>query len=262
MTAGMHRGSIRVDAVDVSFRRRDGGRLEVLDGLDLSVEGGSVVALIGPNGSGKSTLLRVMAGLLHPDRGTVTLDGDVVIAPDPRIGLVFQEPRLLPWRSAADNVTYPLELAGWGVDRRHDRLDELTELVGLEPSVRANRPAELSGGQRQRVALARALALAPEVLLLDEPFSALDALSRERFDLELLRLWERAGSTVVLVTHDIAEAILIADRIVVLSPRPGRVVADLSVELPRPRSLDDLDGAAVSAIASAIRAHLGEATAA
>jgi NitT/TauT family transport system ATP-binding protein len=192
----------------------------------------------------------------------VTLDGTSITAPDPRIGLVFQEPRLLPWRSAADNVTYPLELAGWPADRRRERLDRLTELVGLEPSVRANRPAELSGGQRQRVALARALALDPEMLLLDEPFSALDALSRERFDLELLRLWERAGSTVVLVTHSIAEAILVADRIVVLSPRPGRVVADLPVELPRPRTLDDLDAAAVSRTAAAVRAHLGEATAA
>jgi NitT/TauT family transport system ATP-binding protein len=219
MTAPGARGAIRADRVDVSFPRRDGGRLQVLDALDLSIDGGSVVALIGPNGSGKSTLLRVIAGLLRPDRGAVALDGEAVTAPDSRIGLVFQEPRLLPWRSAADNITYPLELAGWPGDRRRERLDQLTELVGLEPSVRANRPAELSGGQRQRVALARALALDPEVLLLDEPFSALDALSRERFDLELLRLWERAGSTVVLVTHSIAEAILVADRIVVLSTR-------------------------------------------
>jgi len=262
VTAPGARGAIRVDRVDVSFPRRDGGRLPVLDALDLSIDSGSVVALIGPNGSGKSTLLRVIAGLLRPDGGAVALDGEAVTAPDPRIGLVFQEPRLLPWRSAADNITYPLELAGWPVDRRRERLDQLTALVGLERSVRANRPAELSGGQRQRVALGRALALEPLVLLLDEPFSALDALSRERFDLELLRLWERAGSTVVLVTHSIAEAILVADRIVVLSPRPGRVVADLPVELPRPRSLDDLDAAAVSRTAALVRAHLGESAAA
>jgi NitT/TauT family transport system ATP-binding protein len=175
---------------------------------------------------------------------------------------VFQEPRLLPWRSAADNITYPLELAGWPPVRRAERLDALTELVDLDPSVRANRPAELSGGQRQRVALARALALQPEVLLLDEPFSALDALSRERFDLELLRLWERAGSTIMLVTHSIAEAILVADRVVVLSPRPGRVVADLPVELPRPRSIEDLDAAIVSSTSRVIRRHLGAEAAA
>jgi NitT/TauT family transport system ATP-binding protein len=241
---------------------RGGGRLPVLDGLDLAVAGGEIVALIGPNGSGKSTLLRVMAGLLRPDRGTVTLDGEPVTEPDPRIGLVFQEPRLLPWRSAADNITYPLELAGWSVSRRRDRLDELTELVALDPNVLGNRPAELSGGQAQRVALARALALQPGVLLLDEPFSALDALSRERFDMELLALWERAAPTIVLVTHSIAEAILVADRVVVLSPRPGRVVADLPVELPRPRSIADLDAAVVTTTAREIRRHLGEPAAA
>jgi NitT/TauT family transport system ATP-binding protein len=253
---------IAVDDVAFSFPTRGGGRLPVLDGLDLTVAGGGIVALIGPNGSGKSTLLRVIAGLLAPDYGSVTLDGDLVTAPDPRIGLVFQEPRLLPWRSAADNITYPLELAGWPRPRRDERLADLTRLVALDPGVMTNRPAELSGGQQQRVALARALALEPEVLLLDEPFSALDALSRERFDLELLRLWEASGPTIVMVTHSIGEAILIADRVVVLSPRPGRVVADIPVELSRPRSIADLDAAVVSRTAREIRRHLGEEAAA
>ena len=234
-------GSIDVVGVDLSFPTRDRGALPVLDGIDLRVAGGGIVALIGPNGCGKSTLLRVIAGLLAPQVGRVTLDGAAITAPEPGIGLVFQEPRLLPWRSAADNITYPLELAGWTVERRRARLRELTDLVDLDPGVVGNRPAELSGGTRQRVALARALALQPRVLLLDEPFSALDALSRERFDLELLRLWERAATTIVLVTHSIAEAILVADRVVVLSPRPGRVVADIPVDLPRPRSIADLD---------------------
>ncbi len=255
-------GTLAVTGVDLSFPARGGGRLPVLDGLDLHVEGGGIVALIGPNGSGKSTLLRVVAGLLRPQRGEVRLDGDAITAPDPRIGLVFQEPRLLPWRSAADNITYPLELAGWDATRRAGRLAELTELVALDPGVVENRPSELSGGMRQRVALARALALEPQVLLLDEPFSALDALSRERFDLELLRLWERAHTTIVLVTHSIAEAILVADRIVVLSPRPGRVVADLPVELPRPRSIADMDAAVVGATAREVRRHLGDEAAA
>jgi NitT/TauT family transport system ATP-binding protein len=255
-------GSIVVDGVDLSFPRRDGGRLPVLDGIDLTVDRGGIVALIGPNGSGKSTLLRVMAGLLAPDRGTVTLDAERITGPDPRIGLVFQEPRLLPWRSAADNITYPLELAGWPAGRRTERLEALTELVGLEPSVRSNRPAELSGGQRQRVALARSLALEPGVLLLDEPFSALDALSRERFDVELLRLWQRARSTIVLVTHSIAEAILVADRVVILSPRPGRVVADVPVDLARPRSIIDLDPNVVAQIDREIRRFLGAEAAA
>jgi NitT/TauT family transport system ATP-binding protein len=244
--------------VHLAFPVHGGGSLPVLDGIDLAVPGGGIVALIGPNGCGKSTLLRVMAGLLAPSAGTVTLDGDPIDGPDPRIGLVFQEPRLLPWRSAAANITYPLELAGWSAERRRDRLAELAELVALDPSIVANRPTELSGGTRQRVALARALALEPEVLLLDEPFSALDALSRERFDLELLRLWERAGTTIVLVTHSIAEAILVADRIVVLSPRPGRAVVDIAVELARPRSIADLDAAVVSWTAREVRRHLGE----
>jgi NitT/TauT family transport system ATP-binding protein len=262
MTAAARPGAIRVDHVDFSFPIGGGGRLAVLDDIELPVAGGEVVALIGPNGSGKSTLLRLIAGLLAPDRGGVALDGEPVAGPDPRIGLVFQEPRLLPWRSAADNITYPLELAGWPRPRQEERLAALVDLIGLDPGVTGNRPAELSGGQQQRVALARALALQPGVLLLDEPFSALDALTRERFDLELLRLWERAAPTIVLVTHNIAEAILVADRVVVLSPRPGRVVADLPVELPRPRSIADLDAAVVTTTAREIRRHLGEQAAA
>jgi NitT/TauT family transport system ATP-binding protein len=255
-------GAITVERVDLAFPMRGGGRLPVLHDLDLNVGGGEIVALIGPNGSGKSTLLRVIGGLLRPDAGSVSLDGVPVSGPDPRIGLVFQEPRLLPWRSAADNITYPIELAGWSPTKRRERLDALADLVALDPNVLGNRPSELSGGQAQRVALARALALQPGVLLLDEPFSALDALSRERFDLELLALWERAHPTIVLVTHSIAEAILIADRVVVLSVRPGRVVADLPVELPRPRSIADLDAAVVTSTSRAIRRHLGEEAAA
>ncbi|MFP5342620.1 MAG: ABC transporter ATP-binding protein [Candidatus Limnocylindria bacterium] len=254
----MTSGAIALDDVRLSFPRRDGGRLEVLGGIDLTVPGGGIVALIGPNGCGKSTLLRVIAGLLRPDRGGAALEGEPIVGPDARIGLVFQEPRLLPWRSAAANITYPLELAGWPAERRAGRLRELADLVALDPGVVASRPAELSGGTRQRVALARALALEPEVLLLDEPFSALDALTRERFDLELLRLWERARTTIVLVTHSIAEAILVADRVVVMTARPGRVAADLVVDLPRPRSIADLDAAVVTETAREIRRHLGE----
>ena len=249
---------VRVSGVRLSFPSRGGDRLPVLDGIDLEVPGGGIVALIGPNGSGKSTLLRVIAGLLRAEAGVVSLGDVPIVGPDPAIGLVFQEARLLPWRSAAANITYPLELAGWSPERRSRRLAELTDLVALDPGVVSNRPAELSGGTSQRVALARALALEPEVLLLDEPFSALDALSRERFDLELLRLWERAGSTIVLVTHSIAEAIFVADRVVVLSARPGHIVADVAVELARPRSFGDLDAAVVSQTAARIRAHLGD----
>ena len=249
-------GALRLTDVAASFPTRDGGRLSALDGIELDVPEGQLVACIGPNGSGKSTLLRVIAGLLPPDRGAVELDGSVVTKPDPRIGLVFQEPRLLPLRTGADNITYPLELAGWSPERRDGRLLELAELVRLDPPALHARPAELSGGTRQRVALARALALEPEVLLLDEPFSALDALTRERFDLELLRLGELARTTMILVTHSIAEAILVADRVVVLSPRPGRIVADIPVEVARPRAIEVLDGAIASSTAAEIRSHL------
>jgi NitT/TauT family transport system ATP-binding protein len=249
-------GAVRLRDLDFAFPTRDGGSLPVLDGLDLSIPGGGIVALVGPNGCGKSTLLRVIAGLLVPGAGEALLDGTPIDGPDPRIGLVFQEPRLLPWRSAAANITYPLELAGWPAARRRERLAALSELVDLDPAVTTSRPAELSGGTRQRVALARALALEPEVLLLDEPFSALDALTRERFDLELLRLWNRAATTIVIVTHSIPEAVLIADRVVVLSARPARIVADISVELPRPRSIAALDEPAAAGASHHIRAFL------
>jgi NitT/TauT family transport system ATP-binding protein len=252
-------GHLAIRDVAVDFGR-PGGRLEVLSGIDLEVQAGEVVALIGPNGSGKSTLLRVAAGLLAPRQGSVELDGRSVVEPDPAIGLVFQEPRLLPWRSVAANVAYPLELAGWPRPRRDARVAELLELIGLTGWADA-RPSQLSGGMRQRVALARALALEPRVLLLDEPFSALDALTRERLNLELLALWGRTGTSILLVTHSIQEAIFVADRVAVLSSRPGRIVADLRVALPRPRSLDALDAAAVSPLAVAIRRSLGEAAA-
>ena len=238
-------GAIRIDDLSFAFPTRTGAPLPVLDGFDLTVPDGGIVALIGPNGCGKSTLLRVIAGLLRPASGATLLDGTPIDGPDPRIGLVFQEPRLLPWRSAADNITYPLELAGWPRERQTVRLAALAALVGLDPAITSARPAELSGGTSQRVALARALALEPAVLLLDEPFSALDALTRERFDLELLRLWERAATTIVLVTHSIPEAILIADRVIVMSPRPGRIVADIPVAVARPRTIADHDDAAV-----------------
>ena len=257
-------GTIRVDGLRVSFpgvNEQRSGRLVALGGLDLAVGGGEVVALVGPNGCGKSTLLRAIAGLIAHDAGQVTIDGAPIDAPDARVGLVFQEPRLLPWRTAADNVTYPLELARWPADRRTARLAELVDRVGLEAAALGARPSALSGGTRQRVALARALALEPEVLLLDEPFSALDALTRERFDLELRRVWERNGGTVVLVTHSIAEAILVADRLVVLSARPGRVVADLAVGLPGARSLASLEDARVGPLTREVRRQLGEGAA-
>jgi len=249
---------IRISDVGLTFRGPTDS-VRALDGVDLEVAPREVVALIGPNGCGKSTLLRVVAGLLPPDRGAVSVDGDPVGGPDPRVGLVFQEPRLLPWRSAESNVRFPMELAGWPNERQAARAGDLLGLVGLRDFA-ATRPPHLSGGMRQRVAIARALALEPSVLLLDEPFSALDALTRERFNAELLRLWDRTGTTILVVTHSISEAIFLADRVVVLAPRPGRVVAVVPVELPRPRLVGQLDAAVVTRTAAEIRAHLVDTT--
>jgi NitT/TauT family transport system ATP-binding protein len=247
--------SLVAEGVGVRFERRGESPVDALDGFDLAVGRGEIVALIGPNGCGKSTFLRVASGLLAPTAGVVTLDGRPVVGPDPRVGLVFQEPRLLPWRSVADNVAYPLELAGRPRAERAARVATLLDLVGLRDAARA-RPSQLSGGMRQRAAIARSLALEPDVLLLDEPFSALDALTRDRLNLEMLRLGERTGSTIVVVTHSIPEAILLADRVVVMTPRPGRVAAIVPIDSPRPRSLDLLDRAVVSDAAAEIRAHL------
>jgi NitT/TauT family transport system ATP-binding protein len=253
-------GSTAIRLAGLRFAFRVGGRhVEVLGGIDLAVERGSVVALVGPNGCGKSTLLRVIAGLLPAAQGVVEVEGRRVAGPDPRVGFVFQEPRLLPWRTSLDNVAFPLEVAGRAPADRAARAHELLRLVGLQQWTGA-RPGELSGGMRQRVAIARALALEPSVLLLDEPFSALDALTRERFNVEFLRLWERIGATIVLVTHSIPEAVFLADRVVVLSPRPAVVAADLAVALPRPRRLADLDAAVVTRTAAEIRDRLRFAT--
>jgi NitT/TauT family transport system ATP-binding protein len=216
---------------------------------------GSIAAVVGPNGSGKSTLLRLISGLLAPDEGQVLVDGSVVTGPDARVGLAFQEPRLLPWRTLLDNVCLPLELAGVPLPQRRERGHELLAQVRLNGFDDAY-PAQLSGGMGQRAGIARALALEPRVLLLDEPFSALDALTRERLNLELLGLWERTRPTILLVTHSIAEAVFLADRVLVLSARPGRVVADVPIDLPRPRSHATLDAAAFSDAAKAIRAAL------
>jgi NitT/TauT family transport system ATP-binding protein len=253
--------SVRIELRDVGVTfpasGQGAGGLQALGGVDLEVEPGQIVALIGPNGSGKSTLLRLIAGLLAPSHGSVAIDGQPVAGPSPRVGLVFQEPRLLPWRTTAENIAYPLELAGVPAADRQARVASLLTTVGLDGAA-ALIPSRLSGGMRQRAALARTLATEPAVLLLDEPFSALDELTRERLNLELLQIAAQTGATVLIVTHSVQEAIFLADRAVVLSARPGRVVADVPVDLPRPRSLADLDAAVVTATAASIRRHLGD----
>ena len=254
MTEDAQLAAISVENVSKSFRveRRS---LPVLDDVTFAVPEHGVSAVLGPNGSGKSTLLRLISGLLEPDSGRITIDDQPVSDADQRVGLVFQEPRLLPWRTALDNVAFPLELAGMGAAERRERARSLLELVGVAAFADA-RPHQLSGGMRQRVAIARALARDPQILLLDEPFSALDALTRERFNAELLDLWQRTGTTILLVTHSLAEAVFLADEVVVLSKSPGRVVARVPVPLGRPRTQQMLESQAFARTASVLRAHL------
>lgn len=227
--------AIKLSGVSRSFRIEH-ARLPVLADLDMHVEEREIVAVVGPNGCGKSTLLRIISGLLAPDHGTVLAFDSTVAGVEARIGLVFQEPRLLPWRDVIGNVAFPLELAGVGRRQREARAHEVLALTGLDGFARAY-PDQLSGGMAQRAAIARALAPQPDVLLLDEPFSALDAMTRERLDAELLSLWSATGTTIVLVTHSIPEAVFLSDRVLVMSPRPGRIIAEVAVAAARPRSL-------------------------
>jgi len=206
----------------------------VIDDMSLDIEAGSFVALLGPSGCGKSTLLRLVAGLDHADKGVVKL-----IAPDgeprPAIAYVFQEAHLLPWRSVLDNAALPLELLGVSKAERHEKARETLKLVGLSDAI-SRYPAELSGGMKMRVSLARALVTRPRILLLDEPFAALDELTRQRLDDELRGLWLDLGMTVLFVTHSNAEAAYLAERCVVFSKRPARIMLDQPIDLPRERT--------------------------
>jgi len=212
----------------------DTGGVRALDDVSLQVGLQEFVCIVGPSGCGKSTLLRLLAGLLPPTQGQVIFEGDLLRAPHRRIGFVFQKANLMPWRSVLANVALPLELQNVAAPEVRRRAQELIELVGLH-GFENSLPRSLSGGMEQRVAIARALIHNPDVLLLDEPFGALDALTRERMGTELLRIWEARKKTVVMVTHSIPEALLLSDRVVVLSPRPGRVRLMLNIPLSRPR---------------------------
>jgi NitT/TauT family transport system ATP-binding protein len=214
----------------------DGTEVLALDGVSFRVAPGEFVALVGPSGCGKSSLLLLVNGLLAPTAGQVRLDGQLIDAPSADRALVFQEAALLPWRTVQANVELALEIRGLPAATRHEVARRYLRLVGLEAFERFF-PHQLSGGMRQRVGLARALSVAPRVLLMDEPFAALDAQTRQLMGAELLRLWEADRKTILFVTHDLDEAIYLADRVVVLSARPGRAIDDVPVEIPRPRAL-------------------------
>ena len=214
----------------------DGASVSALERIDLEIPDGQFVAVVGPSGCGKSTLLSLVAGLRLPTSGTVLCDGEPITAPMPRkVGMIFQEANLLPWLSAVDNVAFPLKLRRVAKPERiaaARRMLELTGLAGFEGRL----PHELSGGMKQRVSIARGLVQNPAVLLMDEPFASLDEQTRMVLGDELLRIWSETRKTVLFVTHSLNEAVYLADRVVVLSARPGRVVDDVTVDLPRPRS--------------------------
>ena len=244
---------IALGRVSHEFAASDGRRVAVLNDVTLDIARHEFVAVIGPSGCGKSTILRLVAGLLMPTAGTIEISGSKVTEPRDEIGIVFQRPTLLPWFDVLGNVTFPMKHKYGYVDKAaRERAQALLALVGLQDFAR-RRPDELSGGMQQRVAIARSLLHDPEILLMDEPFSALDALTRDEMSFELLRIWHERPKTVIFVTHSIPEAILLADRIVVMSPRPAHIRETIRVPLPRPRSLETMADPIFNELANDIR---------
>lgn len=231
--------------------------LHALDDISFRVERGEFVCMVGPSGGGKSTLLRLIAGLLRPTAGEILLDGQPVREPSPRVGIVFQNVNLMPWRTVLDNVALPLELAGVPRPQRHKVALELLDLMGLAGFARRY-PRQLSGGMQQRAAIARTLAQDPDLLLLDEPFGALDAITREYLNRELLRIHHLRKQTIFMVTHAIGEAVFLADRVLVLSARPGTIRREIPIPLPYPRGEETLSDPTYLALTREVRAAIGD----
>jgi NitT/TauT family transport system ATP-binding protein len=224
-----------------------------LQDIDFAIAEGELVAIVGPSGCGKSTLLKILAGLLPPTRGEALLRGSPIAGPRRDIGVVFQAPVLFPWRSVRDNVLLPIDVQRLGREKHLRLAADLLALVGLQ-GFEERYPWELSGGMQQRVAIVRALIHDPAMLLMDEPFGALDAMTREQMNVELQRIWLEKRKTILFITHSIAEAVFLADRVLVMTPRPGRIMDDLRIALARPRSLDMLSTPQFGAYAQRIRA--------
>ncbi|MDD1689467.1 MAG: ABC transporter ATP-binding protein, partial [Methanoregula sp.] len=215
-------GNLEIRDLNQSFPRDDGSRLVVLEHLNLSVQDKEFVCILGSSGCGKTTLLRMIAGLDTAESGSIILDGEEMKGPSPKVGMVFQEYSLFPWRTVIDNIAFGLEMKSVAKEERYRVAGQYLDLVNLS-QFRDSYPSELSGGMRQRVAVARALALDPVLLLMDEPFGALDAQTRNMLQQELLTIWEKTKKTVVFITHSVDEAVFLADRIIVMTPRPGRI---------------------------------------
>jgi NitT/TauT family transport system ATP-binding protein len=246
---------LTVHNLSAVFANGNGG-LQALDHITFTVLPQEFVCILGPSGSGKSTLLRILGGLLSPTEGEVNYKSEVLTGPRREVGMVFQKADLMPWRDVLQNILLPLELQKTPGERAASQAQDLVDLVGLQ-GFEHSLPRDLSGGMAQRVAIARALVYDPDLLLLDEPFGGLDALTRERMGDELLRIWQVRRKTVVMVTHSISEALFLADRVLVLTPRPGRLRLDLTVNLPRPRDESMRYTAAFGALAQQVRSAIG-----
>ena len=232
--------------------------LVALENVGFTIPDAAFVAVVGPSGCGKSTLLRILAGLSQPTSGSASLAGTPIIAPRRDIGVVFQQPVLFPWRTVLGNVLLPVDIQHLGRPAARDRALSLLAMVGLE-GFESRLPRELSGGMQQRVALVRALIHEPSLLLMDEPFGALDAMTRETMNLELQRIWMSRRKTILFITHSVAEAVFLADTVLVMSPRPGRIIDTLDIDFPRPRPLDIVNTAEFGAHVRRIRRALNAA---
>ena len=248
---------VRLSAVDKVFGRDGQTGTAALEGIDLAIRRGEFVSLIGPSGCGKSTLLRVIGDLVAPTRGDVIVNGKPAAQArrDRDYGMVFQAPVLFEWRTVEDNVKLPLEILGRPAAERTTRAREMLDLVELGDFA-GHYPYQLSGGMQQRVAIARALSFEPAILLMDEPFGALDEMTRERMNSEVLRIWERTGTTIVFVTHSIPEAVFLSSRVVVMSPRPGRITDIVTIDLPRPRGEETRESPRYFELVTAVREGL------
>ena len=249
---------IRIDRLSKTFGS-DAGVLALKD-IDCSIEQGSFVTIVGPSGCGKSTLLRILAGLLDYEVGSVVLDGQPIHGTRRDVGVVFQNSILLPWRSILDNVLLPAEVLGLDRKQARERALQLLRMVRLE-GFEHKLPRQLSGGMQQRASIARALLHDPKILLMDEPFGALDAMTRERMNLELQRIWMESGKTVVLITHSIPEAVFLGDVVFVMSPRPGTLERVIRIDLPRPRTMEALSHPAFALASADIRERFAHAAA-
>ena len=252
--AALSRPLIQVTDLNKSYATRSGETVRALDNVSLDIADGEFVTVVGPSGCGKTTLLKILAGILRRSSGNILLQGTPIDGPRGDVGVVFQSPVLLPWRTVLDNMMLPIELQRLPRTKYEQRARDYlrtAKLAGFERKY----PNELSGGMQQRVGIGRALVHDPALLLMDEPFGALDAMTRDEMNLELLRVWQESRKTVVLVTHSISEAVFLADRVVVMTPRPGRIRDIIPIELPRPRALDMINSEAFGHYTRTIRRH-------